>query len=328
MPPRPSRPSTELDWRLRLLLWLGARVEPDLPSAEVTPAKARAAFDQTLRTLQVLAIGRAPPLHAVEPLQLPVGGHVLPARLYRPTAQAGLPITLYFHGGGWVLGTLDAYDTYCRALSVASGSLVLSVDYRLAPEARFPAAIDDCFGATAWAAQHAADFGGDGRRLAVAGDSAGGNLAAAVALRARDSGGPALKGQLLVYPVTDADFTRPSYAQNGSGFSLTTQRMRWFWEQYAPPGVDRAQATLAPLRAQRHAGLPPALVFTAGFDPLRDEGLAYVEALRSGGTAVEHRHFEHVIHGYALMLRLLPAARESMQVAGQWLRRQLDPRAP
>jgi acetyl esterase len=323
MSARTSRPTTELDWRLRLLLWLGARLEPEVAVETVTAAKARAAFNQTLRTLQVLAIGNAPPVHAVEPLQIPLGTHALPARLYRPSAQRGLPVTLYFHGGGWVVGTLDAYDTYCRALSVASGSLVLSVDYRLAPEAPFPAAIDDCFGAAVWAAGHAADFGGDGRRLAVAGDSAGGNLAAAVALRARDSGGPALRGQLLVYPVTDADFDRKSYVENGVGFSLTAQRMRWFWDQYAPAGIERAQATLSVLRAASHARLPPALVFTAGFDPLRDEGLAYVEALRRGGTSVVHRHFDSVIHGYALMLRLLPAARESMRVSGSWLREQL-----
>ena len=219
---------------------------------------------------------------------LPGAGGDLSYRLYKPAGDGPHPILAYFHGGGWVLGSHDSDDPFCRDLCVRSDALVISVDYRHAPEARFPAAADDAFAAVRWIAEHAASFGGIPGQLAVAGWSAGANLAAVVCQLARDAGGPPIVGQLLVTPVTDgSDLSRGSYVDNGEGYVLTAALMRWFWDHYAD-AADRTDPKASPLLAENLADLPPALVVTCQFDPLRDEGAAYAGAMAAAGVAVTH----------------------------------------
>jgi len=201
-----------------------------------------------------------------------------------------------------VLGTLDSIDGVCRRLARRGECVVVSVDYRLAPEHPFPAAVDDADAALRWVADHAEAFGGDPDRLAVGGTSAGGNLAAVTALRARESGGPSLSRQFLLYPITDYAFDTDSYAENGDGPLLTRADMRWFWDHYLRSEVDGANPYASPLCARNLSGLPPATVVTCGFDPLRDEGVAYAEALADAGVPVEHRDYPGMIHGFANML--------------------------
>jgi acetyl esterase/lipase len=217
---------------------------------------------------------------------LPGSGGDLPYRLYRPPAASDgpCPIVVYFHGGGWVLGDLDSDDPLCRDLCARSGALVVSVNYRHAPEARFPAAAEDAFTAVRWVAANAAMLGGSPDQLAVAGWSAGANIAAVACQLARDARGPRISGQLLISPVVDSDLSRLSYMENGDGYGLTTTLMRWFWDHYTDP-ADRADPRVAPLRGHLE-GLPPACIVVADFDPLRDEGIAYARALEATGTAV------------------------------------------
>ena len=255
----------------------------------------------------------------------------VPARVYQPAQQGAraAPVAMMFHGGGWVIGDLTTADSQCRELCKGAGAVVISVDYRLAPEHRFPAAAEDCYAATAWAAEHAARYGGDAARLAVVGDSAGGNLAAAVALMARDRGGPAIAFQLLVYPVTDGvHFDTPSYRDNGEGYLLTADAMRWFWDRYAPNEKDRRDPYASPLLAADHSGLPPALAMTAEFDPLRDEGEAYAKALAAAGVRTEYVCWKGLIHGFFGQTRVIAAARPPMEKACAALATALAARAP
>jgi acetyl esterase len=224
-----------------------------------------------------------------------------PDRVYYPSDSTQLPVLVWFHGGGWVLGDLDSTEFNCRRLANDVGCVVVSVDYRLAPETPFPGAIDDCFAATAWVAEFAGELGIDARRIAVGSDSAGGNLAACVAYRARTSG-PPLMFQLLVYPATDAVFDRPSYKQNAKGYLLTRDAIQWFWDCYVPNSADRQPPLAAPLRAADLTGLPPALILTAEFDPLRDEGEAYGAALAAAGVAAETQCYQGMIHDFFNML--------------------------
>jgi cation diffusion facilitator CzcD-associated flavoprotein CzcO/acetyl esterase/lipase len=262
-------------------LVLEAMAAMGLPPLETMPAADARAF--------MAAAGEArppgPEVGEVSDGVLPGADGDLPYRLYRPAEPAGPhPVVVYFHGGGWVLGDLDSDDPLCRDLCARSGAVIVSVNYRHAPEARFPAAADDAFAAVRWAADHAAELGGIPGQLAVAGWSAGGNIAAVACQLARDAGGPEISGQLLMTPVTDCDLTRPSYAENGEGYILTSALMHWFWDYYADP-ADRADPRVAPLRG-RLEGLPPACVVAADFDPLRDEGRAYAAALEAAGVPV------------------------------------------
>jgi acetyl esterase/lipase len=216
-------------------------------------------------------------------------------RLYRPASPGPHPVVVYFHGGGWVLGSPDSDDPLCRDLCKRADALIVSVDYRHAPEARFPAAVDDGLAAARWIAEHAAELGGRPGPLAVAGWSAGGNIAAVTCQLARDAGGPLIAGQLLLTPVTDCDTSRPSYVENAEGYLLTASLMKWFWDHYADPAV-RTDPKASPLRAGDLSKLPPAFVVTCEFDPLRDEGIAYAHALSAAGvparqvTARGHTH--------------------------------------
>jgi acetyl esterase/lipase len=208
-------------------------------------------------------------------------------RLYRPATPGPHPVVVYFHGGGWVLGSADSDDPLCRDLCVRSGAVIISVDYRHAPEARFPAPIDDGFAALQWVAANAIELGGIPGQLAVCGWSAGANIAAVVCQLARDAGGPSIAGQVLLTPVTDSDMGRTSYTANADGYILTTPLMEWFWDHYADD-ADRTDPRAAPLRAKDLSNLPPALILTCEFDPLRDEGAEYAKALEAAGNEVRH----------------------------------------
>ncbi|GGL58968.1 alpha/beta hydrolase [Halocalculus aciditolerans] len=219
-------------------------------------------------------------------------------RLYRDTAETPVPVLVFYHGGGWTLGTLDSIDGVCRRLAARTGCLVASVDYRLAPEHPFPTPLDDAYAALEWVAENADAFGGDGSRLAVAGTSAGGNLAAAVARRSAREDGPTVDRQLLLYPMVSTDLDRASYVENADGPLLTRADVAWFWEQYLRSPVDAANPYADLLAAPDYAGLPPATVVTAGADPLRDEGIAYADALVDAGVDVTHRHYPEMAHGF------------------------------
>jgi acetyl esterase len=230
----------------------------------------------------------------------------IPIRVYAP-GPGPRPLVVYFHGGGWVIGNLDVVDDPCRRLAAATGSVVVSVDYRLAPEHRYPAAFDDCYAATAWAAEHADELGGDPSRLAVAGDSAGGNLAAAVAIAARDRGGPELKAQLLIYPVIDFNFGTDSYRDNGDGYMLNKATMQWFWAHYLGAQDLGEDPYACPSRASDLAGLPPAYVATCEYDPLRDEAEAYARRLAEAGVPVTAKRFDGMLHGFLWTLGVIPS---------------------
>jgi acetyl esterase len=250
-------------------------------------------------------------------------GGPLRIRVYRPESAGSLPVLVFFHGGGWVLCDLDSHDPICRALANRIGCAVVSVDYRRAPESRYPAAAEDAYAATVWVAGHADELDVDPDRLVVIGDSAGGNLAAAVALMARDRGGPRIACQVLAYPITDHSFDTGSYRDFGADHYLTTAGMRWYWDQYAPGPIDRDQPYLSPLRAADLRGLPPAVVVCAECDPLRDEGVAYAGRLRDAGTEVEQTTYAGMFHGFFTMTAALDGTRQSVADVVRSLRRRL-----
>jgi len=274
-----------------------------------------------------LAAVPGPPGEAVsrvEDREIPGPGGPVPVRIYTPDGTGPFAALVFFHGGGFVICDLDTHDGVCRALTNAAGCVVVSVGYRLAPEHKFPAAPEDCYAATRWVADRATEIGVDPGRLAVAGDSAGGNLAAVVALMARDRGGPALRYQLLVYPVTHRDFDTPSYRENAEGLLLTRNMMRWFWRHYLERDSDGERPYASPLRAEDLSGLPPAHVITAEFDPLRDEGEAYAARLRDAGIDTTHARYDGMIHGFFGMGETIDAAREAVADAASRLRAVLD----
>jgi acetyl esterase len=237
-------------------------------------------------------------LARVEDVNIPGPAGDIPARIYVPNGAGPFPVLVFFHGGGWVIGTVDTHDVPVRQLADRVPAVVVSVEYRLAPEHPFPAAPDDCYAATAWVADNIGQYGGDGSRLAVGGDSAGGNLAAVVAQMARDRGGPAIAYQLLIYPAVDARMTSASITENGDGYLLTKGFMEWFYGHYLPKESDADDPLASPARAESLAGLPPALVLTAEFDPLRDEGEAYAGALRKAGVDATAKRYDGMIHGF------------------------------
>jgi acetyl esterase len=290
------------------------------PYHQLTPKEARQMFRETrpASTPDPPAVGLVRDLTADGPLG------AIPLRLYRPAGVAAatrLPVLVYFHGGGWVIGDLDTHDVLCRQLTAEAGVSVVSVDYRLAPEQKFPAAVDDAWAATRWVAAHAAELAVDAERLAVGGDSAGGNLAAVVALLARDAGGPAIRVQALLYPVTDTNTETASYRDFAEGFLLTRDSMRWFFDHYVRSEADAADWRLSPLRAPSLAGLPPAVVVTAGFDPLHDEGEAYAARLRASGVRVDAVCYGGMVHGFVPMGRLIQTGNHAVSLVANCLRR-------
>ncbi len=279
---------------------------------------------QVIRQLTAAAVNLAAgePVARVENRTIPGPAGEIPVRVYTPeTADGGpLPGIVYFHGGGFVYCGLDTHDGTCRSLANASGCTVISVDYRLAPEHPYPAAPRDCMAAVRFAAERGAEIGMDPLRLAVAGDSAGGNLATVVALMARDSGGPAIRFQLLVYPVADFAFDTDSYRENAEGYLLTEKMMRSFWGHYLADESDGRDAYASPLRAESLAGLPPALVITAGFDPLRDEGAAYAARLVADGVETRRLHYDDMIHGFFSMGDVIEKGKQAVAEAGRAVR--------
>jgi acetyl esterase len=283
------------------------------PLWELTPGEARAGVEANNSLIPA-----GPDVESVRDIVIPTQAGGMPARLYSPSSSAR-GLVLYFHGGGWVVGSLDGWDASVRSLAVASGCDVVSVDYRLAPEHVFPAAADDAYDALVWAASPAGLAAG--RPIVVAGDSAGGNLAAVAALRARDFGGPPVALQVLVYPVVDCDLDRRSYREyDGDEFILNRRDMTWFWDHYTPDPATRVNPYASPLRAPSLAELPPAYVVTAEHDPLRDEGFAYADRLRSARVPVEHRHFGSQIHAFFTFTGLLDDADKAVSDIGSAIR--------
>jgi acetyl esterase/lipase len=292
----------------RFLDLIAAADAPPLTSMTPDEARAGSAFFVDL-------IGPGPEVAAVRDIEIPGPGGAIPARVYEPVPDP-LGTVVYHHGGGFVLGSLDEFDAVCQALAVASGARVVSVDYRLAPEHRFPAAVDDAFAALVGVAERH-----PGEPIVVAGDSAGGNLAAVSALRARAAGGPEIALQVLVYPVVDCDLTRPSYLEcSGSDLFLNTAEVVWFWDHYMPDPAEREHPYVSPIRATDLGGLPPAYVVIAGHDPLRDEGLAYAAALESAGVPVTVARYDDQIHAFFWLVNVMETADRAVVDAGAAIR--------
>ena len=317
------RDGLELSHESQLVIALVARAgQPPIDS--LSPSQAR--LETVRRALAVS--GPQPALPRVEELEIPGSGGPIPARLYAPDAEpGGTGLLVYLHGGGWVIGNLDTCDSVCRFLVRESGAAVLAVDYRLAPEHPFPAAVEDAATALAFAAERAEYLGADPARIAVGGDSAGGNLATVAAQAARDAEAAEPAFQLLIYPVCDLSEKRPSYHLFREGFLLTETEMDWFRDHYVPDEAARRDPRVSPLLAQDLSGMPPAYVATAGFDPLRDEGEQYARAMAAAGVPVALRRHEGLLHSYANMTAVGRGAREAMLEAAAALRMGLAPRA-
>jgi acetyl esterase len=261
------------------------------------------------------------PIGKVDAIAIPSPDGPIPARVYTPVGLTGraTPGCLYFHGGGWVVGDLDTHDAVCRALANESGVRIVSVDYRLAPEHVFPAAYDDAWNALVWLSREAGGLQILPDRLGVAGDSAGGNLAAAVALASRAKGAPKLRFQLLIYPVTQARANMPSMQELATGYFLEKASMNWFFDQYIPAGVDLNDPRLSPLAVADLSGAPSAHVIVAGYDPLRDEGLAYARKLEAAGVPVTLVDYPTMVHGFAAMGAIVPHAAQALRESGRAL---------
>lgn len=275
------------------------------PIYTLSPAEARKTVPQIPPPYESVA--------QVEDRRIPGKDGEIPVRIYTPLAavrlpgHGPLPMMVFFHGGGWMVADVQSYEHLARIFANAMGCIVVSVEYRLCPEHRFPAGLEDCYAATVWSAENARALGGDPRGIVVCGDSAGANLAAAVSLMARDRQGPPIAWQLLIYPVADNNFDTVSYQQNATGYMLTQAAMRWYWEAYLPPGSTEPPPYAAILKADLK-GLPPAHVITAEFDPLRDEGEAFVERLKMAGVPVTFKRYDGMIHGFVRRTDLFATA--------------------
>jgi acetyl esterase len=264
------------------------------------------------------------PMIEVRNLKVAGAAGELDARLYRPLEDENLPLLVYFHGGGFVMGNLDTHDNLCRSLASQTEAVVVSIAYRLAPENPFPAAPLDCYAATCWLVEHAAELGVDGRRLALAGDSAGGNLTLAVSRLAAQHKGPKVSYQCLFYPVTDARCDSQSYEDFAEGYFLSSAMMYWFWQQYLPDAGQGDDPLASPLRADRLADLPPTTLITAEFDPLRDEGEAFARRLLQAGVSVRLQRCEGMIHGFISMAAFVERAAQALADAASDLRGALN----
>lgn len=282
------------------------------PFKDSTPAEAR----ESMRS-RTAALGPFEEVAAVTDHRVPVAGGEITVRVYKPAGLGPHPVLVFYHGGGWVIGDLYTHDGICRSIVNAAGCAVAAVDYRLAPEFKYPVPVEDSYAGLLWVVANATRLGLDPARIAVGGDSAGGNLAAVMTLLARDRRGPRLLLQVLVYPVTNYDFDTTSYRENATGFVLTTEDMRWFWRHYLAREEQGREPLASPLLAKSLADLPPALVITAGCDPLRDEGEAYAARLRDSGVAVTLTQYPGMFHGFLRMTRILDQSRVLLdEIAG------------
>lgn len=299
-----------------------AAMQPPATEQPADAAPVEMDVDQTRQQFAMFMTlgGPGPDVAKTEDRTIPGPAGDIPIRIHWPSGDANLPIVAFFHGGGWTIGTIQTHDAIAKQLCVGAKAIVVNVEYRLAPENKFPAAADDAFAAVQWLAAHAGEIGGDASRLAVAGDSAGGNLSAVTALRARDEGGPPLAFQLLIYPVTDSRMDTESYVENGSGYFLTAETMRNFWGNYLANPAEAVNPYASPMHAEDLAGLPPALVITAGYDPLRDEGEAYAARLRAAGVAADASRYEGSIHAFFGLTNLFAASDRAVKEACDALR--------
>jgi len=290
------------------------------PYESVSPAEARQMYLQA----RFVSNPEPPELASVRDIAIPGPGGPLPARLYTPKTlrrfDGMAPALVFFHGGGWVIGNLDSHDVVCRTLARDGELLVIAVDYRLSPEAKFPAAVDDAIAATRWIFDNAMSLGIDATRLSVGGDSAGGNLSAVVAIHARDHGGPKLAGQVLIYPGTDFRMTHPSHSEPETSILLTHSVIRWFRDHYLNGPEDVHDWRASPALVENLQGLPAAYVLTAGGDPLRDEGEEFARRLKGAGVPVTYRSFPGQFHGFITMGKLLPQANVAAKEIGAWLK--------
>jgi acetyl esterase len=299
----------EVEAFLRQLAEMGGK-----PFHQMTVAEAREAI------VALLGDVPRPQVAKVEDGKVPGPGGEIPVRIYWPEGQGPFGVLVYYHGGGWVIGNLETHDSVCRCLTRYANCITISVDYRLAPEHKFPAAPEDCYAAALWASQNASALGGDPSRLAVGGDSAGGNLAAVVAYMAKRRGGPRLVHQLLIYPVTNYAFDTPSYTENAEGYLLTKQDMVWFWGHYLRDEADGESPYASPLRAHDLAGLPAATVITAEYDPLRDEAEEYALRLARAGVPTARLRYQGMIHGFTSLYHVISAGRHSLWTSAASLR--------
>lgn len=284
-------------------------------TAALTPEENR----QRGAELRKLA-GPAESVAKVEEYKIPVKNGEIKARIYTPEGQGAFHIFIYLHGGGWVMGDLEIADSPCRSIANRAECIVVSVDYRLAPEYKFPTPLEDCYAAAKWVANHAEEWNGDPAKIAIGGDSAGGNLAAAVTLMARDLGGPTFMSQVLIYPVTALTFSTPSYRKNGKGYFLTYESMAWFTKHYLAEEEDRLNAYAAPLLAEDFNDLPPALIITAEYDPLRDEGFAYADRLDNAEVPVVFTCYEGMIHGFFWMAGIMDKGKQAIGQVANYLK--------
>lgn len=303
-------------WLLNHFVWVNGRPLPRM----------RLRMQLLMKMFDLIATERALVAITTRDMKLPGNdGYLIPVRIYSPPSHKPLPIVVYYHGGGFALGTHTIRGRFNRALAARTGAVVISVGYRLAPEHPFPQAVEDAYAALCWCASDAATFGGDSGRIAVAGESAGGNLAAAAALMARDRGGPALKCQALLYPAVDLFSSQPSIHENGHGYMLTIELLRQFTAGYTPQQEQRRHPYASPLLAETLKGLPPAVLITAELCPLRDQGRLYAERLAEAGVPVVYTCYEHMIHDFtAMMSGVLPSARQSLQEVTQFVRKELS----
>ncbi len=313
----PSRIPAEADAATRALLeWVNEADPPPLHA--MTPDEARQAFDERRERVDL----DPEPVARVEDRTLDTAAGAVPIRVYgaRAAGEAALPVVVYYHGGGFVIGNLDSHDSLCRRIANGADCLVVAVDYRLAPEHPYPAAPEDAVAALDRVAENAAALGGDGARIAVAGDSAGGTLAALAAHHARDRGSPELCAQILIYPALDPTNRHESTETYADVFPIDRAMMAWFYDHYYGDGAHRGEAWAAPGLAENLSGLAPATILTAGMDPLRDEGAAYAERLARAGIAVDYRCYDGTVHGFLGMGKVLPHAERALAHIGDALR--------
>jgi len=287
------------------------------PMSSLSPEEARLTTDFSALAGIPEKVGR------VENQVIPGPGGDIPVRIYTPNGEGPFPSLVFYHGGGWVIGDLDTVDVPCRLLANRANCVVVSVDYRLAPEHKFPAAADDAYAAAKWVVENGPSIKVDSSRVAVGGDSAGGNLAAVVSLMARDKNEIDLAYQLLIYPVTNHSYETVSYSDNADGYLLTKDSMIWFWDHYLRNPQDGDNPYASPLKAEDLSGLPPALVITAEFDPLRDEGEAYAQRLKEAGVSVEETRYNGMIHGFFWMPGTLDQGMKAVNQAADALKRAL-----